>query len=57
MRDVTGRVGLRVLPDATVRSFSLEDGRVVAIDVFGGTAQSSRAGSGPEPKQEADPRS
>ena len=36
--EVTKRVVLRVLPHARVRSFSLNDDRIVAIDVIGGSA-------------------
>jgi hypothetical protein len=44
------RVTLRVMPNAWIHSFSLEDGRVVAIDVFGGTAAPTAA---PAPEQDA----
>jgi hypothetical protein len=50
---VAGRVALRVLPNVRVRSFSLEGGRIVAIDVFGGTAAQALAPSAPDPEQEA----
>jgi hypothetical protein len=35
--DAASQVTLRVLPDATIRSFSLENDRVVVVDVFGGS--------------------
>ena len=40
----TSRVTLRVVPEADVRSFSLEDRRIVAIDVRGGTAAKTLPG-------------
>jgi hypothetical protein len=49
--DVGRRVVLRVLPDATVRSFVREDGRVVMVDVYGGTA-----GERPVPAPVSDPK-
>ena len=51
--DVTRRVVLRVLPDTRVRSFSLEDERIVVIDVFGGTAAQSQVPRASDPKQDA----
>ena len=50
---MAGRVALRVLPNVRIRSFSLEGGRIVAIDVFGGTAAQALAPSAPDPEQEA----
>lgn len=44
--DAASQVTLRVLPDVTIRSFSLEDDRVVVVDVFGGsTSQDLRPAS------------
>jgi Putative MetA-pathway of phenol degradation len=51
--DVTGRIELRVLPNVRIRSFSLEGGRIVAIDMFGGTAATAIAPSMPNPEQDA----
>ncbi|MGH6897586.1 MAG: hypothetical protein ACREJ5_13740 [Geminicoccaceae bacterium] len=51
--DITRRVVLRVLPDTRIRSFSLEDSRVVVIDVFGGTAAPSLAPRASDPQQES----
>ena len=48
---VTDRVALRVLPGVRIRSFSLEEGRIVAIDVFGGMAPQTAAPSSSEPEQ------
>jgi hypothetical protein len=41
------------LPNARIRSFSLEGGRIVAIDVFGGTAGPIPAPSPPDPEPDA----
>ena len=49
--DVTRRVVLRVLPDARIRSFSLEDDRIVAIDVSGEPAPQSLAQPAWDPEQ------
>jgi hypothetical protein len=49
---VTGRVALRVLPGVRIRSFSLEEGRIVTIDVLGGMApQTAAPSSSPDPEQ------
>jgi Putative MetA-pathway of phenol degradation len=48
--DVTTRVVLRVLPDTRIRSFSLEDGHVMVVDVYGGKAVESPVASAPDPK-------
>jgi hypothetical protein len=42
-------VVLRVLPDAEVRSFALEDERGVVVDVFGAPAERGSARNGPHP--------
>jgi hypothetical protein len=41
--DAASQVTLRVLPDVTIRSFSLEDDRVVVVDVFGGSTSQGLA--------------
>ncbi len=51
--DATASVTLRVLPNARVRSFNLNDGRVVAIDFFGGAASQSLAPPAPDPEHDA----
>jgi hypothetical protein len=51
--DVTRRVVLRLSPGATIHSFSLEDGRIVAIDVFGGTAGQSPVLPAPDSNQDS----
>lgn len=51
--EVTGRIALHVLPSARIRSFSSEGGRIVAIDVFGGTAEPIPAPSPPNPEPDA----
>jgi hypothetical protein len=47
--DTTGEVVLRVVPDAKVRAFSLEDDRIVAVDVSGDTAPRSAAAAASKP--------
>ncbi|MCE3247597.1 MAG: hypothetical protein K0R41_1422 [Geminicoccaceae bacterium] len=50
--DATASVTLRVLPNARVRSFNLDDGRV-AIDFFGGAVSQSLALPAPDPEHDA----
>ena len=50
--DVTESVVLRVLPGASIRSFRLNDDRIVVVDVLGGSA----APTGASPAEHPDPR-
>ena len=50
--DATRQVVLHVSPDATIRSFSLEDDRVVVVDVFGESTQEHLARRPPDPAQD-----
>jgi hypothetical protein len=49
----TWQVALRVLPDTEIRSFSLEDGRAVVIDVLDPTAARGVAQSAPDPERDS----
>jgi hypothetical protein len=51
--DVTSRVVLRLSPGATIDSFSLEDGRIVVIDVFGAMAAQTPVRAAPDPVQDS----
>jgi hypothetical protein len=51
--EVTGRVVLRLVPGASMRTFSLENDRIVAIDVIGGPAPRSQAQMAPDPERDS----
>jgi hypothetical protein len=51
--ELTERVVLRVSPHARIRSFSLEDDRVIVVDVLGAGQPRSRAPPAPDPEPEA----
>jgi hypothetical protein len=46
----TDRVVLRVVPNASIRTFSARDDRVVAVDVFAATASEPARPAAPDPK-------
>jgi hypothetical protein len=52
--DVTDRVVLRVAPDASIRTFSPDGERTVAIDVYAGAVARSAPSPAPEPDTEQD---
>lgn len=51
--EVTDQVVLRVVPDASIRTFSPDGERSVAIDVYAETAVQSAVSPAPEPEQDA----
>lgn len=51
--DVTDRIVLRVAPDASIRTFSPDGERTVAIDVYAGAV--ARSAPSPEPDAEPEP--
>jgi hypothetical protein len=50
--EITSRVVLRLSPGATIDSFSLEDGRIVVIDVFDGMAAQTPVQAAPDSVEE-----
>ena len=48
---ITDEVALQVVPGATIRTFALEDGRVVAIDVHAEAPPRTASPAAPEPEQ------
>jgi hypothetical protein len=49
--EITDRVVLQVVPEARIRTFALEDGRIVAIDVYAEAAPRTALSAAPEPEQ------
>ena len=49
--EITDHVVLQVVPEARIRTFALEDGRIVAIDVYAEAAPRTALSAAPEPEQ------
>ena len=51
--EVTDHVVLRVVPDARIRTFTLEDDRIVAIDVYADSGAQTAGSPVPQPKRDS----
>jgi hypothetical protein len=51
--EVTDKVVLRVVPEASIRTVSLDDDRIVAIDVYAEAAAQSTPSPAPQPERDA----